>query len=251
MLLDRQNTLYLSYAIVIFMSYYIIHAFFPQHIWPKSERCLGCLHRWLVDHSEEVSVPLSCVPYATLFSIPLSTLIYNWFDCNGAHDVHYLCDLKMRKMYFFMSVGISVTVQPTPPTTLSARGRGSEGWLSRPLNWTRLRPLTARMTRTMLNGGQSLWMTRPGVAGPPVFLTWRTRRRTPCCPRCWSARLQRTWTAATLRPACRGATLTCWGSSLLPTRSVQNNNIIIHTILTSVQLSCLSACVAKVVADFV
>lgn len=30
MLLDRQNTLYLSYAIVIFMSYYIIHVFFTH-----------------------------------------------------------------------------------------------------------------------------------------------------------------------------------------------------------------------------
>lgn len=47
---------------------------------------------WLIIQRKWVS--LYHVFHASLFSIPLSTLIYNWFGCNGAHDVHYLCDFK-------------------------------------------------------------------------------------------------------------------------------------------------------------
>lgn len=90
--------------------------------------------------------------------------------------------------------------------------------------------MIACVFRMTWRGGLCLWMTRPGAAGLPVSLTWRTPLQMRCCRVCWSTRPQRTWTAATQRTASRGATLTYWGFTQHRTRSENPLSLVVYKV---------------------
>lgn len=59
-------------------------------------------------------------------------------------------DPYFRSNYYITTFSVldtNATVPYRVPTTPSGEGRSGEAWLNRRLNWTRLQPLTARMTR--------------------------------------------------------------------------------------------------------
>lgn len=85
-----------------------------------------------------------------------------------------------------------------------------------------LRLVWFRMTQS---GGRSASMRRLGAVGPPASLTWRIRLQMLSCRLCWSEQLPRTWTAAILKHASRGAIMTCLACSLPPMRFVFNRCI--------------------------